>query len=138
MDAERLKALREKALAAMHDLGVSDNESERDLATELAIYHAELEAQHAELMEANLRISEHVQELTALFDEAPVAYFVLDNGIVVRRWNGAATPLSTHGILTPGVFFYASIYQQRPHHPSRVVAQPTNLRALDGGRRPQP
>lgn len=98
MDTERFNSLRAKAIAAMEGLNESAAPEQYDMATELAIYHAELEAQHEELTEANHRITEQMQEVSALFDDAPTAYFIIDRKTAITRWNQAALDyLGFHG-----------------------------------------
>ena len=91
---------------------------EYDASTELAIYHAQLEAQHEELTEANLLVNQQLQALKVLFYEAPVAYFVVENGVIVRRWNAAATELGLHSHLVPGVFF-TNLFMSSDHYQLR-------------------
>lgn len=104
VDLKKLLLLRARASEAMDGRSEADNLAGRDIATELSIYHAELEAQHEELIEANLLIGEQLQGLTALFDEAPVAYFIVEGSLSVIRWNDKARALGFLSSLTPGVF----------------------------------
>jgi PAS domain S-box-containing protein len=60
---------------------------------ELQIYQVELEMQNEELRTAQVELEEEKQKFAALFDLAPVGYFVLDGVAAIVKCNEAATAL---------------------------------------------
>lgn len=59
----------------------------RQLAQDLAVHQAELELQNEELLEAQDKLQEIKDRYTALFEQAPVGYVVLDESGIVRQAN---------------------------------------------------
>lgn len=105
MDPHRLELLRKKAEQALRTLDAKGSEADGELASEFSIYQAELEAQHQELVEADLQIELQVQRLQTLFDETPVPFFIIDGKFALELWNDAALTLGLHGSLAQGAFF---------------------------------
>ena len=85
------KALRE-APARTTPAGATEPDQPR-LSHELAVHQIELEMQNEELKRANDQTATLLAEFCDLYDFAPVGYFTLDNGGVIRKANLAGAAL---------------------------------------------
>ena len=86
---EAAKRLKKKRLAGTEQISPTDA---RALVHELQVHQTELEMQNEELQRAQAGAEEALNQYTALFDFAPIAYFILDERGLIGRVNlsGAA------------------------------------------------
>lgn len=61
-----------------------------ELLHEIDVYNAELEAQNVELLEKELMLKESLSFNQSIFDEAPFAYFCLDENLNILKANNMA------------------------------------------------
>lgn len=93
---DNLERLRKRAEAAVGEGDLNEfiaNASVTDYKSalaEMAIYQAELLAQHEDLQEANARASSTVRKLSELLNLMPDPYFVLDSRLHIIEFNRAA------------------------------------------------
>jgi len=76
-----------------HDVDNLANDDVQRLVHELQVHQIELEMQNESLCHAQLDVEKSQEQYQALFDHAPVAYFMLDADGVVARANSAALSL---------------------------------------------
>jgi PAS domain S-box-containing protein len=73
--------------------GASAEADARRLVHELQVHQVELELQNDELKKTRLALETSLSRYTELFDFAPVSYFAVDSGGIVREANFAAARL---------------------------------------------
>lgn len=95
MSDDRLRKLRLRAEKAIQDAAnpIRVDLNVQELVHELQVYQAELEAQNEELLQAQHLIERQVDEITLLFERAPVAYFVLNADGTIKKFNERAFQL---------------------------------------------
>ena len=86
MDELREKA--HKILDLKEDL--VDNRSLKELIQELNIFQIELEIQNQELREKEIQLLQSQEELSFLFNNAPIGYLVLDEEFNINKYNKIA------------------------------------------------
>lgn len=86
-----MKNLRRRAIEILNDKeALIDNRNLKELIEELNVFQVELELQNQELREKELQLLQTQDELSFLFNNAPIGYLVLDENFLITKFNKIA------------------------------------------------
>jgi len=90
-DRNTAQTLRQRAEALLHQnpekYSKEDIENVKQLAHELSVFQAELDVQNEELRNTQFELQQARDHFSALFEDAPVGYVVLDGSGIIRQTN---------------------------------------------------
>lgn len=99
-EIRNLDSLRKRAVNLLENMperfGADDRKDTSELVQEILIYQAELEIQFENLQDSQTKLHNLKDTFAGLFENAPVAYMVLDKNGLIKRVNKAFCNLIKH------------------------------------------